>query len=512
MEPRPPKPPRQAPGASQRPGPPSSTGGGQTPPRRPAYGQPPPAGPGNRPPAPEPAPGQPGYGQAPYPPQAPYGQPPAAPVYQQPGYGQQSYGHPGQRPGPGYPGFPPDPNTYLPDAQGYPQQHPPQYPLEPHPQHPGSAARAMGQPVTQGAWMGPLPDDDDTVRAGGYPVTNTAPYAAGAYPSGAGANGYADDPGDYAPSTGVYPAGVYRGNRNSRAARPKRRRSNGRQTQMVSAFAVGGLALFLLAIVVGYVVFGGDDAPATPVAGGIAAPTATLDPALAGGTTGGIAPTAAPADAGAGAANTDAQPTAIPADANAGVGTQPTAADSGQTTDASGSTLLEGGLYTGTIERLLPTVRVLPDGFAQTSNVEWSRGEVAGSLGDVDEIDALLAGWGWNGNFQRQFERDPATVTGPDQTIVLYVSVHRFDTAEGAQQAYPFFTQKAEELTGLALGEGPGLGDQTVWLIGGDAGANTVSVYILRANVVIRVYGYSQSGQPQQDVVDVATKIVARLT
>jgi hypothetical protein len=526
MEPRPPKPPRQPAGNRQRPEsePPYPGADAPLPPRRqgpgqqavpPVYGQPGYGQPGY--PQQPPAYGQqpdPGYAPGGYAPQAPYGQQP--PVYGQPGYGQPGYAPPAYgQPAPGQPVYPPQ-GHYPPPGAAYPQQPPygqPGYgqrppvdpqgrPLDPQgrPVDPGAAQpRVAGQPVTQGAWMGPLPDDDDTLRAAGYPVANTAPYAGGAHPPAGGPDGYATDPGDYRPSTGVYPAGVYRG---SRSARNRQRRGNVQQTRLVAAVAAIGVAIFALAILLFFVVFRGDDNAGAPTAPGVAAATATVDPALAGGTTGGVVATQAPVDAAA------VQPTAAP-DANAA---QPTAADpAAATTDSAGSTLVDGGLYTGTIERLLPTERVLPDGFVQTENVEASREDVAISLGDQAEVDALLVGWGWNGNWQRQFELDPALVTGPEQTIVLYVSIHRFDTVEGAQQAFPFFTQKAQELTGLGIGDGPALGDQTIWLIGGDAGANTVSVYIQRGNVMIRVYGYAPAGQPQQDVVDLATRIVSRL-
>jgi len=525
MEPRPPRSPRPPAGSRPQPEQPRSGADAHPPARRPAYGQQPvppvygqpgygQPGYGQQPPAPpDPGYGQGGYQQGGYPTQGGY--PPQQPPGNQPLYGQQG-GYPpqgpyGQHQGYGQPGYPPQ-GQVPPGGGGYGQQlpygqpgygqRPPVdqqgYPVDPYAAQP----RVAGQPVSQGAWMGPLPDDEDTLRAAGYPVANVAPYAGGAHPPAGGPDGYATDPGDYRPSTGVYPAGIYRGNR---SARGRQRRTNVRQTRLVAAVAAGGVAIFALAIVLAFVVFRGGDDAGTPTAPGVVVATPTVDPALAGGTTGGVVATETPVvvqpQQPTAATDAAAQPTA--ADASAA---QPTAA-----TDASGATLIDAGVYTGTIERLLPTVRVLPDGFVQQSNVEASREEVATSLGDPDEIDALLAGWGWNGNWQRQFEMDPALVSGPDQTIVLFVSIHRFDSVDGAGQAFPFFTQKAQELTGLAVGDGPALGDQTLWLIGGDAGANTVSVYIQRANVVIRVYGYSASGQPQQDVVDIATNIVGRL-
>lgn len=473
MEPRPPKgsrppasPPPRTSGSSweqpaSRPGAPPPESGYGAAPRYPA-----------QPPAPyppfEPAPGygQPGY--APAPGESPY-PPPAAPPprYPAPGYGQPGYGQP-PPPADPYAGYGPG---YAPAPAG--ASYPPPYQSDPYA---GYGQPGYGQPPTQppqppqppqqppgrsgGGWIAPLPDEE--IASSAQPT----------YGGGYGTGGFTADP---------------------RLGRPLT--PPNRQTQIVAALAIGGLALMILAIVIGFIVFGGEDddgddtaragAAATQTAQAIAAPD---EPE----------PTeSATEEAAEPTATTEPEeeappPTEPPAEPTA---TQPSSS----------------ALYDGEVTDLLPTTADLPAGFVATGEpTRFLRREVAGNLGgDVDANEELLREWRFDQHWRQEFAIPPGQFN-PEDTSVLFISINRFRIADGADAALDLFVSAAET-AGLTRIDGPTLGDESVTLVLESSEGSSVTIYVRRGNVLMRVFGFSEQGDPTADVVAMTNAVLAKL-
>ncbi len=493
MEPRPPK--GNRPSSQRQPQQPAQqpTQSWEQPgqPNQPAAGRPQPPAPGSResgyggaprypapPPAYPPDPYAGGYGQGGYgAPQDPgYGQPGQPPRYPAPGYGQPGYGQPpppdpygggygqpgyGQPPAGGYPGnYPPDPYGGY-GQPGYGQQppsigsYPPAQSGQAQPQSPTPAGRSAG-------WIAPLPDEE--IAASAQP----------GYGGGYGGGGFTSDP---------RPGG--------RAAGPNR------QTQIIAALAIGGLALMILAIVIGFIVFGGDDddpganqAAATQTAAAIVAPDD--DGTAAAGQVAGETPTAVPTETETATAEETLPPTEAPTEA------PPTEAPS-------------SGLYEGSVVDLLPTEADLPAGFVATGEPDrFSRADVAVNLGgDADANDEQLRAWRFDEHWRQEFAVPPDQAD-PAGTSVLFVSINLFRIESGAVEALDLFVESSEAI-GLEQVEGESLGDNSVTMSSSTAEGTTVVIYVQQGNVLMRMYGVSQEGDPTADVVAMTEAVLAKL-
>ena len=155
----------------------------------------------------------------------------------------------------------------------------------------------------------------------------------------------------------------------------------------------------------------------------------------------------------------------------------------------------------------LPLTEEVGEGYQRTQNQVRDIAEVAGSFADPADAEAQLAGWGWLENAYREFELPEAD---PSATNVFNISVHRFETAQGAKDALPYFQDGAR--TDL-VAEGrdlPSLGDQIRALEGTTGeGGQIFIVYVREGDVVIRIAGTSLEGNPREDVLALAERIVA---
>jgi hypothetical protein len=465
-------------------------------PNQPAAGRPQPPAPGSResgygappryptpPPAYPPDPYAAGYGQGGYgAPQDPgYGQPAQPPRYPAPGgYGQPGYGQPpppdpygggygqpgyGQPPAPagGYPGnYPPDPYGGY-GQPGYGQQppsmgsYPPAQSGQVQPQSPAPAGRSAG-------WIAPLPDEE--IAASAQP----------GYGGGYGGGGFTADP---------RPGG--------RAAGPNR------QTQIIAALAIGGLALMILAIVIGFIVFGGEDdddpganqaAAATQTAAAIGAPDD--DGTAAAGQIAGETPTATATETETATTEETPPPTEAPTEA------PPTEAPS-------------SGVYDGSVVDLLPTETDLPAGFVATGEPDrFSRADVAVNLGgDADANDEQLRAWRFDEHWRQEFAVPPDQAD-PAGTSVLFVSINLFRIESGAVEALDLFVESSEAI-GLEQVGGESLGDNSVTMTSSTAEGTTVVIYVQQGNVLMRMYGFSAEGDPTADVVALTEAVLAKL-
>ncbi len=454
-------------------------------------------------------PGQQPGGSPPVDPRYPNQQQPVYPPYDQPpatGYGQPGYGR--SQPAPGY-GQPPQqqpPSNYPPPAYG---NQPPapgygqQQPTDPYAGY-GQGQQGYGQPPQQGGYPGNYPPANDPYAGYGQPGYGQTPPQGGYPPAGGGqppvqpaaatrssSGGWIAPLPDEQLSANSQPGYSGYGVGGASSGKPV----VNRRTQIIAALAIGGLALMILAIVVGFIVFGGDDnkdkndqaaLAATQTSEAIAAPAtvpATSTTVLSEATT---APTTDP--------NAAVDPNATQTAGAATTG-ESGGGDQGSTTDNAGP-----ALFTESVETLLPTVDELPAGFVQTNQDQLQRADVATALGDEVTIDAELRDMAWRENWFREFAVAPAQ-SDPANTIVLYVSIHRFRTIDGAQQALPFFVQKGEELNGYTQVDGTSYGDSSVTMTGtATDGGNVVVIYALKNNILVRVYGLSPTGDPTADV------------
>lgn len=473
MEPRPPKPPRSTPRQPQQPswdptGQPTSPNqppagnrrdggypGSNRYPEYPPYEQQPPAYP-QQPGQGYPAPQQPGYGQ----------QLPADPYagYQRPVYPPAN--PQGNFPA-GYPGYTPDPNAGYGGQQVYPPQ-PGAYP----------PANQTGQLPVQaptgrsGGWIAPLPDED---------LSSIQPST---YGGGYGGGGFSGDPRSGRPVPGP-----------------------NRQTQIIAALAIGGLALMILAIVIGFIVFGGDDDnpndTPTPVSGAVTDVTPTTDaaqaqtPTVPAGETA-VTPTVAVTET-ATETTEGTEPTAAPTEAPADTGDQGANSSS--------------GVFEGTGSDLLPSAEELPvPNFVMTTSdadERYNRAEVAGSLGDTDgSVEQELRDNGFDSNWRREFVVDPES-SNPAETSVFFVSISIFRSAEGAANSLPLYLDSAVAI-GYTEVDGDSFGESSASLESSDEGTAYV-IYVLQSNVIFRFYGYSGGGDPTADVVALAQTVLGKM-
>jgi hypothetical protein len=448
---------------------------------------------------------QPG-GSPPVDPRYPNQQQPAYPPYDQPpatGYGQPGYGRSQPAPGYGQPpqqpqsNYPPPGYGNQPPAPGYGQQ-----PADPYSGY-GQGQQGYGQPPQQGGYPGNYPPANDPYAGYGQPGYGQQPPQGGYPPAGGGqppvqppaatrssSGGWIAPLPDEQLSANSQPGYGGYGIGGASSGKPV----VNRRTQIIAALAIGGLALMILAIVIGFIIFGGDDnkdkndqaaLAATQTSEAIAAP-ATV-PATS--TTVLGQPTTAPTTDPNAAVDPNATQTAGAAT------TEESAADQGSTEETSGP-----ALFTESVETLLPTVDELPPGFVQTNQDQLQRADVATALGDEATIDAQLRDMAWRENWFREFAVPPDQ-SDPAITIVLYVSIHRFRNIEGAQEALPFFVQKGEELNGYTQVDGNTYGDSSVTMTGtATDGGNVVVIYALKNNILVRVYGLSPTGDPTADV------------
>jgi type II secretory pathway pseudopilin PulG len=168
-----------------------------------------------------------------------------------------------------------------------------------------------------------------------------------------------------------------------------------------------------------------------------------------------------------------------------------------------------GGGGQSPIGEMLPSQEDVPEGFEQTDDGKLSKAEVAGSFSNSDDAAAKLDEWQWKDNVYRIFELSAEREHAPEDVTYLYVSIHRFGSAEAAGAALPYFAGEVQNARGLAPVEtDKQLGDQMIAVAGGAAGTNEVGLYIRDGARVIRVTAFSESGDAVDDALALAEKVL----
>jgi len=194
---------------------------------------------------------------------------------------------------------------------------------------------------------------------------------------------------------------------------------------------------------------------------------------------------------------------AVSATANqpAAAGVEPTAAPATDTGAGAGA---EPGART--LEELLPTDSALPEGLTTDEDNERDRAAVLAALGDSEEADAFLTESGWSGNRYRNFETAPGTTT-ESGTTNLSVSGHQFADAAAANDALYYFSDYVVTTDAYEEVEGEAVGDDSRWIRLDTAEGNTTVVFVQSGSAMIRIGGFSPSGDPAPDVATVAGSI-----
>jgi type II secretory pathway pseudopilin PulG len=168
-----------------------------------------------------------------------------------------------------------------------------------------------------------------------------------------------------------------------------------------------------------------------------------------------------------------------------------------------------GGGAQAPIKEMLPTLEDIPDGFEQSDDGKLSKTDVAESFTNSDDAAQKLDEWEWKDNVYRIFELSADREHAPEDVTYLYVSIHRFGSAEAAGAALPYFAGEVQNARNLApIDTDKQLGDQMIAVAGGAAGSNEVGLYIRDGARVIRVTAFSESGDALDDALALAEKVL----
>jgi hypothetical protein len=156
-----------------------------------------------------------------------------------------------------------------------------------------------------------------------------------------------------------------------------------------------------------------------------------------------------------------------------------------------------------TAEDFLPAAADLDGTWEVQAEGFRTQAEVGEALGEGGE-DALVQ-FGWQENAYRDFGRE----AGDAETFFISVSVHRFDSADGAREGLTYFSDVLAASGLYQDAAAVEIGDASVAMEGSQNGANLYALYVLDGNFMIRFGGSSLTGDPAPFVNDVAEAVVS---
>lgn len=152
----------------------------------------------------------------------------------------------------------------------------------------------------------------------------------------------------------------------------------------------------------------------------------------------------------------------------------------------------------------LPTTGDVGEGFSQSENGTRTLEQVISSFPEDVDAAARLEEFGWKENAFRNFELEGGADT---DTTGMTVSVHRFDSEAGAKDAMPYFA----EGSGLeTVKDAPELGEESITLQGELTGGNAYVIYIRQDEFVLRIGGFSATGDPSELTTNVAEQMMGK--
>jgi hypothetical protein len=151
----------------------------------------------------------------------------------------------------------------------------------------------------------------------------------------------------------------------------------------------------------------------------------------------------------------------------------------------------------------LPTSGDIGEGFNQTNNGRRSEEEVVASFGEGSDAAEQLTAFGWQENVFREFDWPDG---GATDTTNVTVSVHRFETESGARDAMPYFAAGSGMET---VEDAPELGEESISVQAVLEGGNAYVIYVRQDEFVLRISGFSVTGDPSATTVAVTEAILA---
>lgn len=171
----------------------------------------------------------------------------------------------------------------------------------------------------------------------------------------------------------------------------------------------------------------------------------------------------------------------------------------------------DGALTEAQLIDLLPAVEQVPVALTSAADATRTQEEVVAALGGGRPAETNLADWGWTGNVERQFSHPDPVNADPTTTTYLAVSIHGFGNAESGVESLAYFSGILVDTGGYSDVDAPELatlGDDSRLLTMVDEEGNTnATLYIQDGSVLYRILGFSISGDPTQDVIDVAMNL-----
>lgn len=137
---------------------------------------------------------------------------------------------------------------------------------------------------------------------------------------------------------------------------------------------------------------------------------------------------------------------------------------------------------------LLPLQHEVPSGLLHTGDQRRSLADVTMNYTNQAETENLFRRWGWEENITRTYEGTGATRS----TTLVYVSIHRFDSAQSALNALDYSLADQAVSTGAWEVSSPHLGEATRVL----ATASDVTIYVQQGDVMIRLTVADAAGSP----------------
>jgi hypothetical protein len=156
-----------------------------------------------------------------------------------------------------------------------------------------------------------------------------------------------------------------------------------------------------------------------------------------------------------------------------------------------------------TARQWLPTSGDIGEGFNQTNNGRRSEEEVVASFGDGSDAAEQLTAFGWAENVFREFDWPDG---GATDTTNVTVSVHRFESEAGAKDAMPYFAAGSGMETVEDAAE---LGEESISVQAVLEGGNAYVIYVRQDEFVLRISGFSVTGDPSATTIAVTEAILA---
>jgi hypothetical protein len=161
------------------------------------------------------------------------------------------------------------------------------------------------------------------------------------------------------------------------------------------------------------------------------------------------------------------------------------------------------------LARLLPTGEAAAIGLEPTEARGRTLAEVAANYRDPAAATNRFVAWGWQANAIGRDGPPAGVALPPAATDSLYVSLHRFADAAGADLALDYSVDDQMATTDAHEEGGIPVGDASRVLVRQDAAGSEITLYTRSGALLVRLTVTSPAGDPTADAFAVAQTIVA---